>query len=132
MIGESADVVLASLTGPNPYRRFHDIDAAERAAFTSAYEDLRTLIRHCAWRPGPDFGPDSLAMAELTETEVEVRLTEIEQFLIRKDGRYSFHDLSLASAREAADRHAVGAEKEAGRQRLYDHLSTGLRKRLAV
>ncbi|MGI5400136.1 caspase, EACC1-associated type [Streptomyces sp. CA-135486] len=131
--GASPEAVLASLAGPDRYRAaFREIDAAERAAFTSAYEalddDLRTLIRHCAWHPGPDFGPDSLAaMAELPEHEAEVRLTEIEQLLIGTNGRYSFHDLSLSYTRQTAARDATKGEEEASRERLYDHLHTGLK-----
>ncbi|MFB8771463.1 caspase family protein [Streptomyces broussonetiae] len=132
MHGASPTAVLASLTGPNRYATFPTIDTAERAAFTAAYAtldaDLRNLIHHCAWHPGPDFGPDSLAaMADRPEHEVEVRLAEFEQLLIRKNGRYSLHDLSLSYARETAVHHTTEEEADAARQRLYEHLHNGLR-----
>ncbi|GGV73123.1 caspase, EACC1-associated type [Streptomyces massasporeus] len=129
--GASPAAVLASLTGPDRYAAFPSLDDAERAAFTAAYTaldaDLRSLIHHCAWHPGPDFSPGSLAaMAQRPEHEVEVRLTEIEQLLIRKNGRYSLHDLSLTYAHKTAAHHATQGEERASRQRLYDHLHTGL------
>ncbi|MFI8521358.1 tetratricopeptide repeat protein [Streptomyces sp. NPDC085481] len=131
--GASPEAVLASLSEPSPYRVFRDLDAAERAAFTSAYDaldpDLRTLIRHAAWHPGPDFGPDSLAaMAGLPEHETEVRLTEVEQLLTLHDGRYAFHDLSLTYARERALRDAPEGEREASRERLFAYLYEGLKE----
>ncbi|MFD4504445.1 tetratricopeptide repeat protein, partial [Streptomyces sp. NPDC058457] len=129
--GASPTALLASLAGPHRYTTLPSVDAAERTAFTAAYTaldtDLRDIIHQCAWHPGPDFGPDSLAaMAQRPEYEVEVRLTEIEQLLIRKNGRYSLHDLSLTYARETATRHAPQGEEQASRQRLYHHLYTGL------
>ncbi|MFE6283482.1 tetratricopeptide repeat protein [Streptomyces sp. NPDC057877] len=131
--GASPTAVLHSLTGQHRYATFPSIDTAERAAFTTAYAsldaDLRHLIHHCAWHPGPDFGPDSLAaMAERPEHEVEVRLAEIEQLLIRKNGRHSLHDLSLSYARETAAQHATEEEADAARQRLYGHLHKGLKQ----
>ncbi|MFD0314981.1 caspase, EACC1-associated type [Streptomyces flavalbus] len=133
MHGASPTAVLASLTGPHRYATFPSVDTAERAAFTTAYAsldaDLRHLIHHCAWHPGPDFGPDSLAaMADRPEHEVEVRLAEIEQLLIRKNGRHSLHDLSLSYARETAAHHTTGEEATAARDRLYTHLHSGLKR----
>ncbi|MGW1463464.1 caspase, EACC1-associated type [Streptomyces sp. NPDC002308] len=129
--GASVEAVLEALSGPERYRVFGTLDAAERSAFTMAYENLnpalRALVRHCAWHPGPDFGPDSIAaMACIPPYEAEVRLTDIEQLLIRKNGRYSFHDLSLEYAREAADRDGEEGERTASRERLYAHLRQGI------
>ncbi|PKT71076.1 hypothetical protein CW362_21315, partial [Streptomyces populi] len=130
--GAHPTAILASLAGPNRHTAFPGLDAAERDAFDSAYTaldaDLRTLIHHCAWHPGPDFAPDSLAaMAQRPEHEVEVRLTEIEQILIRKNNRYSLHDSSLAYARRTAAHHCTQDEERSSRSRLYHHLRTGLR-----
>ncbi|MER6672908.1 tetratricopeptide repeat protein [Streptomyces sp. NPDC000983] len=129
--GASPTAILAALSGSTPYAAFPTLDAAERAVFQSAYNaldpDLRTLIHQCAWHPGPDFGPDSLAaMAGRPEHEVAIRLTEIEQLLVRKADRYSLHDSSLAHARQTATAHSTPDEETASRARLYDHLGTGL------
>lgn len=131
--GASPGAVLALLSSPDRSTAFPTVEAAERAAFTMAYNalplDVRTLIHHCAWHPGPNFGPDSLAaMSQRPEYEVEVRLTEIEQLLIRKNGRYSFHDLSLTYARQTALHNASGDEERSSRNRLYGHLHSELRK----
>ncbi|WP_328873491.1 tetratricopeptide repeat protein [Streptomyces sp. NBC_00287] len=131
--GASPAAILAALTGPDRYTAFPRLDAAERAAFQSAYSaldtDLRNLIHQCAWHPGPDFAPDSLAaMAGRPEYEVEVRLTEIEQLLIRKNNRYSLHDSSLGYARQTAALNCAPGEEEASRWRLYDHLRTRLQR----
>ncbi|MGW7383996.1 caspase, EACC1-associated type [Streptomyces sp. NPDC054794] len=130
--GAHPTAILASLASPDRYTAFPSLDAAERDAFNSAYTaldtDLRNLIHHCAWHPGPDFAPDSLAaMAQRPEHEVEVRLTEIEQILIRKNNRYSLHDSSLAYARQTAARHCTQDEEQSSRSRLYHHLRTRLR-----
>ncbi|MFH8582080.1 tetratricopeptide repeat protein [Streptomyces zaomyceticus] len=134
--GASPEAVLASLAGSSPYRAFPDIDAAERAAFTSAYDaldgELRTLVRHAAAHPGPDFGADSLAaMSGLPEHVTELRLTEIEQLLTHHDGRYGFHDLSLGYARERAALDSP-EEAEASRSLLYAHLLDGLERHEAA
>ncbi|CAL9452583.1 caspase, EACC1-associated type [Streptomyces sp. enrichment culture] len=110
--GASPAAILAALAGPDRYAAFPSLDAAEGAAFHSAYSaldpDLRNLIHQCAWHPGPDFGPDSLAaMAGRPKHEVEVRLTEIEQLLIRNNHRYSLHDNSLTYARQTAALHSA-------------------------
>lgn len=128
--GAPPAAVLASLVAPSPYRAFPDIDAAERAAFTSAYDaldpELRTLVRHAAVHPGPDFGADSLAaMSGLPQHVTELRLTEIEQLLTHHEGRYGFHDLSLGYARERAAQDAPD-EAEPSLRRLYTHLFAGL------
>ncbi|WP_369144818.1 tetratricopeptide repeat protein [Streptomyces sp. R44] len=124
--GAPPEAVLASLADSSPYRAFPDIDAAERAAFTSAYDaldpELRTLVRHAAVHPGPDFGADSLAaMSGLPEHVTQLRLTEIEQLLTHREGRYGFHDLSLGYARERATQDAP-EETEPSRNRLYAFL----------
>ncbi|MBC2900843.1 caspase, EACC1-associated type [Streptomyces cupreus] len=131
--GASPAAILAALAGPDRYTAFPSLDAAERAAFDSAYSaldtDLRNLIHQCAWHPGPDFAPDSLAaMAGRPEHEVEVRLTEIEQLLIRKNTRYSLHDSSLTYARRTAALHSSPEGEEASRQRLYQHLHSELQR----
>ncbi|MFH9726978.1 tetratricopeptide repeat protein [Streptomyces sp. NPDC017254] len=134
--GASPEAVLASLAGSSPYRAFPDIDAAERAAFTSAYDaldgELRTLVRHAAAHPGPDFGADSLAaMSGLPEHVAELRLTEVEQLLTHHDGRYGFHDLSLGYARERAAQDSPD-EAQASRSLLYRHLLDGLERHEAA
>ncbi|MFF8233179.1 caspase, EACC1-associated type [Streptomyces caelestis] len=125
--GASPAAILASLAGPERYAAFPSLDAAERAAFTSAYDtldaDLRNLIHQCAWHPGPDFAPDSLAaMAQRPEHEIEVRLAEIEQLLTRQSNRYGLHDSSLSYARQTAAIHTAQDEEQVSRQRLYRHL----------
>ncbi|WP_346137951.1 caspase, EACC1-associated type [Streptomyces coeruleofuscus] len=131
--GASPAAILASLAGPERYAAFPSLDAAERAAFTSAYNaldaDLRNLIHQCAWHPGPDFAPDSLAaMAQRPEHEIEVRLAEIEQLLIRQRNRYGFHDSSLSYARQTAALHSAQDEEQASRHRLYRHLQIRLKQ----
>ncbi|MFF8379669.1 tetratricopeptide repeat protein [Streptomyces sp. NPDC015661] len=130
--GAPPEAVLASLADSSPYRAFPDIDAAERAAFTSAYDaldpELRTLVRHAAVHPGPDFGADSLAaMSGLPEHVTQLRLTEIEQLLTHREGRYGFHDLSLGYARERAAQDAPD-EAEPSRNRLYTSLLARLER----
>jgi len=66
-------------------------------------------------------------MTQRPEHEVEVRLTEIEQILIRKNNRYSLHDSSLTYARRTAAHHCTQDEEQSSRSRLYHHLHTKLR-----
>ncbi|MGW7456095.1 caspase, EACC1-associated type, partial [Streptomyces sp. NPDC054787] len=131
--GASPRSLLASVSGPTPFRLLPDLDAVERAAFTSAYDaldaDLRSLVHHCAWHPGPDFGPDCIAaMTGRPEEEVDIQLTRIEQLLVRKNGRYTFHDLSLVYARDRAAKETSDEAARASRVRLYAYLRSNLTK----
>ncbi|MFD9497992.1 tetratricopeptide repeat protein [Streptomyces sp. NPDC060035] len=125
--GASSAAVLASLAASSPSHRLPELERAEHAAFMSAYgalePALRSLIHHCAWHPGPDFGPDSVAaMAEIPPFLAEVQLTDVEQLLVRHGGRYAFHDVSLEHAREIALLDASPGEAEHSLVRLGAHL----------
>ncbi|MGC4997034.1 caspase, EACC1-associated type [Streptomyces sp. DT195] len=129
--GAAPSSLLASLSGATPYRLYPELDAIERAAFTSAYDaldpELRELVRHCAWHPGPDFGPDSIAaMAGRPVVEVDIQLTRIEQLLIGKHARYTFHELSRTYARRRAAEETGGDDERRSRENLFSHLLRNL------
>ncbi|MFF8474199.1 tetratricopeptide repeat protein [Streptomyces sp. NPDC015414] len=131
--GASPRSLLASLSEPRPFRLHPELDAVEQAAFTSAYDaldsELRALVQHCAWHPGPDFGPDSIAaMAGRPEAEVDIQLTRIEQLLIGKHGRYTFHELSRIYARRAGEESGAATARRS-RERLFEHLMSNLADR---
>ncbi|MFJ7294164.1 caspase, EACC1-associated type [Streptomyces collinus] len=131
--GAAPRSLLASLSGSIPYRLHPELDAVERAAFTSAYDaldpELRALVHYCAWHPGPDFGPDGIAaMAGRPEEEVDIQLTRIEQLLIGKSGRYTFHELSRVYARDRAAKETSDELARESRVRLFDHLLSNLTK----
>ncbi|MGV9318655.1 caspase, EACC1-associated type [Streptomyces sp. NPDC003660] len=129
--GAAPRSLLASLSGATPFRLYPELDAIELAAFTSAYDaldpELRELVHHCAWHPGPDFGPDGIAaMAGRPVVEVDIQLTRIEQLLIGKHARYTFHELSRIYARRRAAEETGGKGERQSRENLFAFLMNGL------
>ncbi|MFD7912939.1 tetratricopeptide repeat protein [Streptomyces sp. NPDC059752] len=57
---------------------------------------------------------------------MDIQLSRIEQLLVRKNGRYTFHDLSLVYARDRAAEEKSEDAARASRMRLYAFLLDGL------
>ncbi|MCT2594450.1 tetratricopeptide repeat protein [Streptomyces sp. N2-109] len=127
-----AEVLLSAMSSPDPLRHIPDVGESVRLAFATSYEqlpeDLRSLLRHCAWHPGPDFGRGSLeAMTGLPEGVAGIGLGQLvrRSMLLAEDDRLAFHDLFLEQALTAA----AGQQAQlrtAARYRLYEHLLTRL------
>ncbi|MET9555068.1 tetratricopeptide repeat protein [Streptomyces sp. NPDC006645] len=122
--------VLTSMRRDDPLVHVLDGYEAVRLAFTTSYdalpEALRTLLWHCAWHPGDDFGRDSIAVM-VGEPGAGVGLTQlVQRNLLLADGdRLSFHDLFRRHASAAAEPRAAAVRTEA-RARLYGHLADRL------
>ncbi len=107
-----------------------DSASSVRAVFSWSYDDLSTetarLFRLLGLHPGPDVTvPTAAALADRPAAEVRRRLAELGRahlIIEHAPGRYAFHDLLRAYAREATRLHDTEAERRDATHRLLDHL----------
>ncbi len=106
-----------------------DDDTSVRTVFSWSYQalpiEVAGLFRLLALHPGPDIGlPAAAALAGLTPQHTRRLLDTltgghlIEQ---RRAGRYEFHDLLRAYARDLTEQQDSGPERSAAVHRLLDH-----------
>ena len=107
-----------------------DSASSVRAVFSWSYDDLSAetvrLFRLLGLHPGPDVTvPAAAALAGRPAAEVRRRLAELSRahlIIEHAPGRYAFHDLLRAYAREATRTHDTDAERRDATHRLLDHL----------
>jgi tetratricopeptide (TPR) repeat protein len=97
--------------------------------FASSYHTLSAaaarLFRLLGLVPGPDLSaPAAASLAGLPPERIGPLLAELTRAHLVTEptgGRYTFHDLLRAYARELSDTHDAAAEREAAIHRLLDH-----------
>ncbi|MDR3081630.1 MAG: tetratricopeptide repeat protein, partial [Streptomyces sp.] len=111
---------------------FPHADAAVRKAFQVSYKalpaDLRTVLHHCAWHPGRTYSAAGMAaMLGVPVGKAVLRLGRLQDvhLLQRAQGAFTFHDLYLPLAREAASGSTPEGPRSA-RTRLHEYLLTHL------
>jgi tetratricopeptide (TPR) repeat protein len=100
-----------------------------RAVISWSYQALRPeaarLFRLLGLHPGPDITPAAAAsLAAVTRAEASALAGELAQAHLSAEhlpGRYTFHDLLRAYAREQADSVDPPAERRAALHRMLDH-----------
>ena len=106
-----------------------DPAADARAVFSSSYRALppsaATLFRLLGLHPGTDFGVSSaaslLGVPRAAAQEALDELVRAQMAGARGGGRYGFHDLLRAYARELAETRDDAPARRAALGRLYDH-----------
>ncbi|MDR3080590.1 MAG: tetratricopeptide repeat protein, partial [Streptomyces sp.] len=127
----TVDDVLAAMDD-DALAEFPRADAAVRRAFQVSYnalpDDLRAVLHHCAWHPGRTYSTAGMAaMLGVSRGKAALRLGRLldVHLLQRAQGAFTFHDLYLPLAREAAAVDAPDGPRSA-RTRLSDYLLTHL------
>ncbi len=100
-----------------------------RAVFSWSYHALSApaarLFRLLGLHPGPDIGaPAAASLAGVPLTSARTLLTELVGAHLLTDpsrGRFTFHDLLRAYARELADAHDSAEERRSAIHRVLDH-----------